>query len=49
MLNSANHAWTMYPGLAHGAYEALHARGTDEQKKSYPPKLTAANGPAPCA
>jgi alkylation response protein AidB-like acyl-CoA dehydrogenase len=40
MLNSANQAWTMYPGLTHGAYEALHAHGTDEQKKTYLPKLT---------
>ena len=40
MLNSANQAWTMYPGLSHGAYEALHAHGTDEQKKRYLPKLT---------
>lgn len=40
MLNSANQAWTMYPGLSHGAYEALHAHGTDEQKKVYLPKLT---------
>ncbi|WP_077034588.1 acyl-CoA dehydrogenase C-terminal domain-containing protein [Pelomonas sp. KK5] len=40
MLNSANQAWTMYPGLSHGAYEALHAHGTDEQKKTYLPKLT---------
>jgi alkylation response protein AidB-like acyl-CoA dehydrogenase len=40
MLNSANQAWTMYPGLSHGAYEALHAYGTDEQKKTYLPKLT---------
>lgn len=39
MLNSANQAWTMYPGLSHGAYEALHAHGTDEQKKTYLPKL----------
>ena len=39
MLNSANQAFTMYPGLAHGAYEALHAHGTDEQKKTYLPKL----------
>src|SRR4051794_33974402 len=39
MLNSANQAWTMYPGLSHGAYEALHAHGTDEQKKLYLPKL----------
>jgi alkylation response protein AidB-like acyl-CoA dehydrogenase len=40
MLNSANQAWTMYPGLSHGAYEALHAHGTDEQKQTYLPKLT---------
>ena len=23
MLNAANHGWTMYPGLAHAAYECL--------------------------
>ena len=40
MLNSANQAWTMYPGLSHGAYEALHAHGTEAQKKLYLPKLT---------
>ena len=40
MLNSANQAWTMYPGLSHGAYEALHAHGSDEQKRTYLPKLT---------
>jgi 3-(methylsulfanyl)propanoyl-CoA dehydrogenase len=40
MLNSANQAWTMYPGLSHGAYEALHAHGTDAQKALYLPKLT---------
>ena len=39
MMNSANQAWTMYPGLSHGAYEALHAHGTDAQKKIYLPKL----------
>ena len=39
MLNSANQAWTMYPGLSHGAYEALVAHGTDAQKKTYLPKL----------
>ena len=39
MMNSANQAWTMYPGLSHGAYEALHAHGTDAQKKLYLPKL----------
>ena len=40
MLNSANQAWTMYPGLSHGAYEALHAHGTAAQKAMYLPKLT---------
>ncbi|HWP18160.1 MAG TPA: acyl-CoA dehydrogenase C-terminal domain-containing protein [Burkholderiaceae bacterium] len=40
MLNSANQAWTMYPGLSHGAYEALHEHGTPEQKRLYLPKLT---------
>ncbi|MBA2672194.1 acyl-CoA dehydrogenase C-terminal domain-containing protein [Ramlibacter sp.] len=39
MLNSANQAWTMYPGLTYAAYEALHAHGTPEQKKLYLPKL----------
>ncbi|HNR61927.1 MAG TPA: acyl-CoA dehydrogenase N-terminal domain-containing protein, partial [Thauera sp.] len=40
MLNSANQAWTMYPGLSHGAYEALHAHGSPAQKALYLPKLT---------
>ena len=40
MLNSANQSWTMYPGLTHGAYDALHAHGTAEQKATYLPKLT---------
>ena len=39
MLNSTNQAWTMYPGLSHGAYEALHAHGTEAQKALYLPKL----------
>ncbi len=40
MLNSANQAWTMYPGLSHGAYECLHVHGTEAQKATYLPKLT---------
>ena len=40
MLNSANQAWTMYPGLTHGAYAALEAHGTDAQKATYLPKMT---------
>ena len=40
MLNSANQAWTMYPGLTHGAYAALATHGTDEQKATYLHKMT---------
>ncbi len=40
MLNSANQAWTMYPGLTHGAHAALHTHGTDEQKQTYLHKMT---------
>jgi len=40
MLNSANQAWTMYPGLTHGAYASLHAHGTDAQKQTYLAKMT---------
>ena len=39
MLNSTNQAWTMYPGLSHGAYECLHEHGTPEQKALYLPRL----------
>ena len=39
MMNSANQAWTMYPGLTHGAYAALHTHGTDDQKKTYLSKM----------
>ena len=40
MLNSANQAWTMYPGLTHGAYASLATHGTDEQKATYLHKMT---------
>jgi alkylation response protein AidB-like acyl-CoA dehydrogenase len=40
MMNAANQAWTMYPGLSHGAHAALEAHGTAEQKALYLPKLT---------
>ncbi|MFT5176834.1 MAG: alkylation response protein AidB-like acyl-CoA dehydrogenase [Gammaproteobacteria bacterium] len=39
MNSSANLAFTMYPGLSHGAYEALHKWGTPELKSRYLPKL----------
>ncbi|MFN9765000.1 MAG: acyl-CoA dehydrogenase C-terminal domain-containing protein, partial [Pseudomonadota bacterium] len=34
-----NQAWTMYPGLSHGAYECLLSHGTEEQKKTYLPRI----------
>ena len=40
MMNAANQAWTMYPGLTHGAYDCLHEHGTQAQKDLYLPKLT---------
>ncbi len=39
MLNSANQAWTMYPGLTHGAYASLATHGTDAQKTTYLGKM----------
>jgi alkylation response protein AidB-like acyl-CoA dehydrogenase len=39
MLVAANHAWTMYPGLLHGAYEAIKATATPELRERYLPKV----------
>ncbi len=39
MTSSANMAFGMYPGLSHGVYSALHAHGTDAQKKTYLPRI----------
>ncbi len=39
MHSAANMAFSMYPGLTHGAYSAIHAHGSDEQKKTYLPKM----------
>lgn len=39
ILCSANMAFGMYPGLSHGAYDAIHIHGSDEQKALYLPKL----------
>lgn len=36
---SANMAFNMYQGLTHGAYSAIHAHGTDAQKRTYLPKM----------
>lgn len=39
MVCSANMAFGMYPGLTHGAYSAIHAGGSDAQKRTFLPKL----------
>ncbi|NBE06692.1 acyl-CoA dehydrogenase C-terminal domain-containing protein [Paragemmobacter ruber] len=39
ILVSANMALNMYQGLTHGAYSAIHAHGTAEQKATYLPKM----------
>ncbi|MCE0506825.1 acyl-CoA dehydrogenase C-terminal domain-containing protein [Roseivivax sp. GX 12232] len=39
MFSSANMAFNMYPGLTHGAYNAIHAHGSAEQKATYLPKM----------
>jgi alkylation response protein AidB-like acyl-CoA dehydrogenase len=39
---SANMAFTMYPGLTHGAYSAIFEGGSDAQKALYLPKLASA-------
>src|SRR6478752_439052 len=40
-LDSACHAFNMYPGLTHGAVAALMDRGSEELKAAYLPKLVA--------
>ena len=39
MCSSSNMAFTMYPGLSHGAYEAIRRHGSDAQRQTYLPKL----------
>ncbi len=39
MFSSSNMAFNMYAGLTHGAYSAIHAHGSDEQKAKYLPKM----------
>ena len=41
MFVSANMAFNMYQGLTHGAYSAIHAHGTADQKAMYLPKMVA--------
>ncbi|SPF77906.1 acyl-CoA dehydrogenase C-terminal domain-containing protein [Pseudoprimorskyibacter insulae] len=39
ILASSNMAFNMYQGLTHGAYSAIHAHGSDEQKAKYLPNM----------
>jgi alkylation response protein AidB-like acyl-CoA dehydrogenase len=39
MVCSANMSFGMYPGLSHGAYNAIEKHGTDALKKLYLPKM----------
>ncbi len=39
MFSSSNMAFSMYQGLTHGAYSAIHAHGSEEQKRTYLPKM----------
>ena len=42
MVSSSNMAFGMYPGLTHGAYQALMAGGSEELKAKYGPKMASA-------
>lgn len=39
LAGTANWAWTMYPGLSHGAVSCVEAHGSPEQKEKYLTKL----------
>ena len=39
IFSSANMAFSMYQGLTHGAYSAIHAHGSDAQKAKWLPKM----------
>ena len=39
MINAANPSFAAYPGLTHGAYEVIHAHGSDAQKRTYLPAM----------
>jgi alkylation response protein AidB-like acyl-CoA dehydrogenase len=49
MLNSANQAWTMYPGLSHGAHASCQHMAPKSKKTCTCPSSPAASGRAPCA
>ena len=39
MVSAANMSFGMYPGLSHGAYNAIEKHGSEDLKKAYLPKL----------
>ncbi|MCR8922550.1 acyl-CoA dehydrogenase C-terminal domain-containing protein [Dasania sp. GY-MA-18] len=39
MSGTANWAWSMYPGLSHGACHTISHHGSEEQKQQFMPKL----------
>ncbi|RYH07926.1 acyl-CoA dehydrogenase C-terminal domain-containing protein [Tropicimonas sp. IMCC6043] len=39
LFSGANQAFTMYQGLTHGAYTAIHTHGTEAQKAKWLPKM----------
>jgi acyl-CoA dehydrogenase len=39
IVGSANHSFSMYAGLSHGAYSCIRAHGSEAQKRLYLPKL----------
>ncbi|MGK7295370.1 MAG: acyl-CoA dehydrogenase C-terminal domain-containing protein, partial [Candidatus Wenzhouxiangella sp. M2_3B_020] len=39
MINASNASFSAYPGLTHGAYEVIHAHGSDTQKQTYLPPM----------
>ena len=49
MLIAANHAWTMYPDLLHGAYEAIKGHASDALKALYLPGIVSGECPAAMA
>ena len=39
MMSAANHSFSMYPGLSHGALATIEAHGTEIQKQQFMPNL----------
>ena len=39
VFGAANHSFSMYPGLTHGAYSCIRAYGTEAQRRTFLPRL----------